>query len=287
MSTRTLPEHHKLRLQAHFGFSKVPFCKNLWTSEMFDSRSQRDLFHALCLWLQIKGLALVTGPPGVGKSSTIRRFVGSVDDARYRVLHLPAVPGTPNGFLRAVNRVLGLPMRLHAADLFDQAHQHLTSKSDDQGPHPLLVIDNAEGLSVEILDLVRRLTAYALDSEDRFSVLLTGTDDLLRTLRAPALEPLRSRFGYAQPLRPFSWEDARNYVTFHVKRAGARPDLFSDEASRRMFQASQGRPRTINQLALQALILAAVEGRDQIDGDFVAAQIAAHPLYESAAAGAS
>lgn len=284
----TVPTHQKLRLQSHFGFVRVPFSKNLVPADMFDSRSQRELVLALALWIGVKGLAFVTGASGVGKSLTVRKFVSSLDEAHYRVLHLAAVPATPAGFLRSVSRVLGLPMRLHTSDLFDQAHQHLTSHTDEHAPHPLLIIDNAEGLSVEILDLLRRLTSFALDSEDRFSVLLTGTEDMLRTLRDPRLEPLRTRVGYAQPLRPFSLEDTRNYITFHVKRSTpSRPDLFTDDAARRLFHASQGRPRSINQLALQSLIQAAVEGRDQIDGDFVAAQIAAHPLYDGTVAGAA
>lgn len=286
MSRRPLPEHHKLRLQSHFGFTRVPFSKNLHPSDMFDSRSQRDVHHGLRLWTEVKGISLVTGMVGVGKSLTLRRFVSGLDDARFRVLYLATLPTTPTGFLRAVNRVLGLPMRLHTADLFDQAHRHLTSKTDDNAPHPLLVLDDAEGLSVELLDIVRRLTAYALDSEDRFSVLLGGTDDLLHTLRMPGLESLRSRIAYAQPLVPFSLEDARNYVLFHLNRAGARPDLFTDDATRRLFHASQGRPRAINQLALQALIQATVVGRDNIDADFVNAQISAHPFFEPSAGSA-
>lgn len=285
---REPPEHHKLRLQTHFGFTRVPFCKNLWPSEMFDSRSQRDLFQGLRLWTELKGISLVSGQTGVGKSMTVRKFVASLDEARFTVLYLAAVRTTVTGFLRAVNRLLGLPMRQHTADLFDQAQKHLTRCADDQGPHPMLVIDNAEGLSIEILDIVRRLTSYALDAEDRFSILLTGTDDLLRTLRDASLEPLRSRIAYAQPLRPFSLEDTRNYVGFHVRRAqGSRPDLITDDAARRIFHATQGRPRSINQLAIQALIQAAVEGRDTIDGDFMNAQIAAHPLYDVAGGGPS
>lgn len=278
--TPTMPEHHKIRLQSHFAFTKVPFNKNLHASEMFDSRSQRDVFHGLRLWTEVKGVSLVTGSVGVGKSLSLRRFVSSLDDARFRVLYVATMPATSTGFLRALNRVLGLPMRLHATDLFDQAHRALTTRTDDHGPHPVLVLDDAECMSVEQLDLVRRLTAYALDSEDRFSVLLAGTDELLHTLRLPALESLRSRISYAQPLVPFSLEDTRNYVVFHMKRAGARPDLFSDDAARRLFLASQGRPRAINQLALQVLIQAAVEGRDHIDADFVTAQISSHPLYD-------
>jgi type II secretory pathway predicted ATPase ExeA len=197
------------------------------------------------------------------------------------------VPSTPFGFLRAVSRALGLAMRAHTTDLFDQIQAHLTCRTDEQAPHPLLIVDNAEGLNIEIFDLICRLTAHALDAEDRFSVLLAGTDDILRTLRDPQLEPLRTRFVYAQPLRPYAMEDARNYVTFHLKRAEVRPDLFSEDAVRRLFQASHGRPRAINQLAIQTLIQAAVEGRDQIDGAFVAAQISAHPMYDAIAGGAA
>jgi type II secretory pathway predicted ATPase ExeA len=281
MSTTTIPEHHKKRLQAHFGFTKIPFKKGMWASEMFDSRSQRELHHGLQLWNEVHGFALVTGASGVGKSITVRRFAGELDEARFTVVHLTGVPSTPTGFLRMLNRALGLPMRTHGIDLFEQAQKHLSKHAEDRGPHPVLILDDAEGLAVETLDIVRRLTAHAIDAEDRFSVLMSGTEDLLRTLRDPLLDPLRSRIAYAQPLRAFTLEDTRNYILFQLKRAGGNPKLFSDDATRRIFQASQGRPRSINQLGVQALIYATVVGLDEITGDFMTAQIAAHPLFEN------
>jgi type II secretory pathway predicted ATPase ExeA len=281
VNTPTIPEHQKRRLQAHFAFTRVPFRKNMHAAEMFDSRSQRELLHGLLLWLEIRGLALVTGESGVGKSITFRRFVQTLDEARFRVIHLTNMPTTTMGFLRSLNRALSLPMRQHAADLFDQAHAHLTAHGDDGGPHPLLVLDDAEGIRPALLDLLRRLTAYSLDAEDRFSVLISGTDALLRTLRDPTLEPFVTRISFASTLKPFSLEDTRNYVTFHVQRAGARDRLFSDDAIRRIFLASQGAPRRVNQLALHVLIQAAVIGQDTIGGDFVATQHAAHPHYDA------
>lgn len=281
MNTPTIPEHQKRRLQAHFAFSKLPFRKNMYAADMFDSRSQRELLHALVLWLEIRGIAVITGDSGVGKSITFRRFVQTLDEARFRVIHLTNMPTTTMGFLRSLNRALGLPMRQHAADLFDQAHAHLTAHGDDGGPHPLLILDDAEGIRPPLLDLLRRLTAYSLDAEDRFSVLISGTDALLRTLRDPTLEPFVTRIGFASALKPFTLEDTRNYVAFHLQRAGARPGLFSDDAIRRIFQASQGAPRRINQVALHVLIQAAVIGQDAIVGDFVATQLAAHPLYDT------
>ncbi len=62
--------------------------------------------------------------------------------------------------------------------------------------------------------------------------------------------------------------------------ADVDPKLFTDAAVKRLFQASQGRPRGINQLAVQALIQAAVLGRDSVDGNQMASLIAAHPFYQ-------
>jgi hypothetical protein len=100
----------------------------------------------------------------------------------------------------------------------------------------------------------------------------------LLPFRSPAAPEL---FGYAHALRPFSLEDVRNYVHFHLLRAEVDPKLFTEEAIKRLFQSSHGRPRAINQLATQALIQAVVLGRDSIDGDFMNHLVASHPLYQA------
>jgi type II secretory pathway predicted ATPase ExeA len=281
MNSPTIPHQHQRRLQAHFGLTRLPFRKNMAASQMFDSISQRELHQGMAMWTELKGIALVTGPSGVGKSIALRRFAHGLDDARFRVLQFSALPTTPTGFLRSLSRLLGLSMRLHAADMFDQAQKHLFHYGDENGVHPIIVVDDAEGLRIETLDLLRRLSAYDLDADDRFSIMLAATEDLLALLRGSTLESLRSRIAYVQTLRPFSLEDTRNYVRFHLQGAGVDAKLFSEEAVRKIFQASQGKPRRINQLALHALIQAAVHGRDAIDGEFIAAQIAAHPLYQT------
>jgi general secretion pathway protein A len=281
VNTPTLPEPQKRRLLAHFGLSKLPFRKNVHAADMFQSRAQLALLHGLGFFLDIRGIALVSGPSGVGKSITLRRFVQELDEDRFRPVHIAIAPTTAIGFLRVLNRALGLPMRAHAADLFNQAQQHLCT---DQGPHTVLILDDAEGCKPELLDLLRRLTAHGLDGEEHFSVLISGTDDLLHTLRAPGLEPLRSRVSYAQVLRPFQVDDTHAYVEWHLQKADARKHLFSDEAVRILFQASGGRPRRVNQLALQALVAAAVNGREQVDARFLADTLADHPLFDNGSA---
>jgi len=279
-------QREKRRLRSHFGFSKMPFSKAMWAANMFDSTSQRELLYGILMWLEILGFALITGPSGVGKSITLRRFVQNLDKARYRVIDFSYLPTTITGFLRSLCRNLGLPMRHHTSDLFDQAQRHLVSYQQEHGAHPIIVIDDGEGLPVPVVDLLRRLASYDLDSKDLFSVVLSGTEDLLSVLAQACLEPLRSRLSYVQSLRPFGLDDTRNYIRYHLERADIDVSLLSDDAVKRLFQASQGRPRNINQLATQALIQAAVRGRDQIDGDFMGGVIKAHPLYQSNIGGA-
>lgn len=267
-------------MRAHFGFSRMPFSKQTWAKNMFDSISQRELLSGLRLWTEVKGVALVTGPPGVGKSITLRRFCHELDDSRFKILDFSYMPHTSTGFLRSLARLLELPMRMHASDLFGDIQNHLTAYEQEHGPHPVLLIDDAEGLSAPILDLLRRLTAYDLDAEDRFSLLLAGTDELLAVLRYPSLASLRSRIGYTQVLKPFGLVDVREYVCYHLDYARADPKTFADDAVQKIFQASQGLPRSINQLATQALIETAVSGKTKIDSIAMERIIAGHPLYQ-------
>ena len=213
----------KKSMRAHYSFTKMPFSKGMWAREMFDSQSQRELLQGLHLWIELQGLALVIGPAGVGKSITLRRFVEELGTARYRVFSFTYLPTTVFGFLRSLARKLELPMRQHTSDLFDDVQKHLIGYEQELGPHPILLIDDGEGLSPPVIDTLRRLTCYDLDAEDRFSLLLSGTDELLRSLRHPGLDTLRSRIAYAHSLRPFGLEDTRNYVHFHLKRAEANP----------------------------------------------------------------
>lgn len=281
MNTPTVPKPQQRRLRAHFGFTALPFRKNIVAQKMFDSSSQRELLHALPMWLDIQGIALVTGPSGVGKSITLRRFVADLPSGHFDVHRFGQIPTTPYGFLRALCRRLGLRPRAHLTDMFDDVRTALRRWRDEHGTHPVLVMDDAEGMRTATLDLVRRLTATELDADDACSILLAGTERLLATLREPALDPLKTRFTYVHALRPFTLEDARNYVRFHLRHAGAREPVFTDGAITALFHTSGGVTRIINQLALQALIRAVVLGVDTVDADAMKRLLHSHPLYPS------
>jgi type II secretory pathway predicted ATPase ExeA len=279
MSQRTVSFSNKRRLQAHYGFTGMPFRKSVKASTMFDSSSQRQFIQGLHLWPEVGGLGLGIGPTGVGKSIAVRRFLLDLEESRFWVLRFTQVPSTPIGFLRSLTRLLDLPMRRHATDLFDQARERLNTHADSHGPRPMLILDDAENTPPETLDILRRLTNWELDAGDHFAVLVVGTEDLLLTLRHPLLEPLRSRFLYVHHLRPFTLEDTRNYVRFHLTASGGSDELLTDGAVQEVFQASRGAPRLINQLVLHAMIGGVLHGVDRLDQPFLKRAVATHPLF--------
>jgi type II secretory pathway predicted ATPase ExeA len=269
-----------MHLKSYFGFSKIPFTKHMWAAKMFDSSAQRELIDSLHLWLETRGIAILYGPPGVGKSISLRRFKAELDERRYDLYYLFNLRITTTGFLRSLCRILGLPVLHHQADLFDSISTFLAQYEERNRKHPIIIFDDGDGLSDPLLELLRLLGNFVMDSEDRFSFILSGSQRLALKLKQPQNEAFRQRIVFSHNLRSFSIDDARNYIRFHMERSEGPKELFTDEAIQLIFQMAKGLPRVINQIALQAIIRAAVRRVDLIDESFLKQQVLNDSLFD-------
>jgi general secretion pathway protein A len=271
----------RTRLTSYFGFAKVPFTKYMWAAKMFNASAQRELIDGFHLWLETRGIALLCGPPGVGKSISLRRFKEELDDRRYELFYLFNLRTTPTGFLRSLCRLLGLPILYHQADLFDSISTSLAQYEERTAKHSLVIFDDGDALSDTLLELLRSLANFAMDSEDRFSFILSGSQKLALRLKQPQNEAFRQRIGFAHTLRGFTIDDARNYIRFHLERSEGPKDLFTEAATQLIFHLAKGLPRVINQVALQALIRAAIRQVDKIDENFLKQQVLNTSLFDA------
>lgn len=271
----------RLHLKSYFGFSKIPFTKYMWASKMFDAKAQQELIDGLHLWLETHGIALLYGPPGVGKSISLRRFKDDIDDSRFEVFYLFNLRITPTGFLRSLSRILTLPVLYHQADLFDAVSAFLAHYQERTGKHPIIIFDDGDGLSDKLLELLRLLSNFNMDSEDRFSFILSGSQTLALRIREPQNEALRQRIAFSHNLRGFTIDDARKYIHFHLQRAEGPKELLADNAIQLIFHLAKGLPRVMNQLALQALIRAAVQGVDTIDENFLKHHVLNNSIFDN------
>lgn len=271
---------NKPNLKSYYGFSRMPFTKYMWASKMFAAQSQKELIDGLSLWIQARGIALVYGEPGVGKSISLRRFTKELDDRRYEVFYLFNMRLTPLGFLRSLSRVMGLPVLYHQADLFDAVSTHLGTFEQRVNKHPLIIFDDADSLRDELLELLRLLANFEMDSVDHCSFIISGSSRLAARIRRGANQALRQRISFSHQLMGFTLDDALAYVQFHLTRANAPTELFTEEAVQLFFHYSKGLPRVINQIALQALIRGVTKGRQAIDADFLKHHVFSHSLFD-------
>lgn len=271
----------RLHLKSYFGFSKIPFTKYMWASKMFDAKAQQEFIDGLHLWLETRGIVLLYGPPGVGKSISLRRFKNDLDDRRFEMFYLFNLRITPTGFLRSLSRALGLPVLYHQADLFDAISAFLAQYEERTGKHPIIIFDDGDGLSDQLLELLRLLANFAMDSEDRFSFILSGSQRLALRIREPQNEALRQRIAFSHNLRGFTIDDARKYIHFHLERAEGPKELLADNAIQMIFNLAKGLPRVINQIALQALIRAAVRGTQTIDENFLKQHVLNDSIFDN------
>lgn len=268
------------RLLSWFSFTKMPFTKYVWATKMYPAKSQQDLMLGLRYCLEIKGIAVVFGAPGVGKSITLRRFKEELPASDYQVHYLWNTRISPTGFLRSLCRALGLIPSTYLSDMFDAVSGYLSASEEQHRKHPILILDDCDNLSNEVLEYLRLLMNFQMDSEDRFSLILCGTETLQAHLQHHANLPFRQRITYTQTLRPFTLDDAKSYTRYHLERVQAPLELFSEGAVRTIFHLSRGFPRVINQIAVQALIQAAVQKKDRVDENLLKAHVVPNLLIE-------
>lgn len=268
------------RLLSWFGFPKMPFTKYVWATKMYPARSQQDLMLSLRYCLEIKGIAVVFGAPGVGKSITLRRFKEELPASEYQAHYLWNTRISPTGFLRSLCRNLGLVPSTYLSDMFDAVSDYFSASEEQQRKHPVLILDDCDNLSNEVMEYLRLLMNFQMDSEDRFSLILCGTEALQAHLQHHANLSFRQRVTYTQTLRPFTLDDAKSYIRYHLERVEAPLELFSEGAVRTIFHLSRGFPRVINQIAVQALIQAAVQKKEKVDENLLKLHVVTNLLIE-------
>jgi general secretion pathway protein A len=115
------------------------------------------------------------------------------------------------------------------------------------GHSPVLVIDEAQNLSVPALEAVRLLSNFETNSQKLMQILLVGQPELRDKLNAPELRQLKQRIGLRCHISPLSPEEARLYIRHRLRVAGATDaGIFTDAAVQRIVEYSQGIPRVIN-----------------------------------------
>jgi general secretion pathway protein A len=246
-----------------FGLTRDPFANEPQLDLFFESQSVRDNAARLRRAAQQgKGLVVVTGAGGLGKTMLVRHVLEGLEEEIFEACLLVPVPGVSDGawVLDRLARQLGVesPSR-ERATVLSEVYDQLAIVRED-GRHVVVILDEAQVLAEQgVLRELRGLLNLEYEERRLLTLVLVGLPALAR---AVADEPaLADRVDVPLRLAPLTTEEASRYVTHRIRAAGGNPAIVESGAVAALVKWGMGVPRRLNRLADAALFEAHLAGR--------------------------
>ena len=284
---------------AWFGLQREPFSIAPDPRTLFMSERHREALAHLLYGVQGGGgFVLLTGEIGAGKTTVSRCFLEQVPEG-CRVAYVFNPKQSVDELLWTIAQEFGVQVSgqafaAGAGDRIDGGSKALVDALNRfllqvhaQGGQAVLVIDEAQALSAEVLEQLRLLTNLETSERKLLQIVLIGQPELRAMVASPGLEQLAQRVIARYHLGPLSAPDTARYVHHRLAVAGLSGPLpFDAAALKRVHERSRGVPRRINLLCDRALLGAYATGRRSVDAGIVeraAAEVAGEPLPAEAA----
>lgn len=253
------------RLQAHYGFTRMPFGRALAPGMLHRHTSHAEAVARVSWCISERALGVITGEVGAGKTVAVRAALATLDTSRHTTIYLgnPAVGG--RGLYAGIVTALGGTPRFHKAALIPQTTELLAAEEHERGRTVVLILDEAHLLTGDQLEELRLLTNADMDSHSPFACLLVGQPTLRRRIKLGTFAALDQRIALRYTLTQMSAPETKSYLTHHLALAGRSDTLFSDDAIALIHQVGRGIPRAVNNLAVQSLVAAYATNKAIVD----------------------
>ncbi len=215
-----------------------------------------------------EGVLTLTGAPGTGKTLLCHCLLERLGSGKNIAFLTNGRAGSRAGLLQAILYDLSLPYEGRGEQELRLALTEHLLKSYEEDRSTLLILDEAQDLTPDLLEELRLLGNLESRSGKAVQVVLVGHPTLMQTLRRPELAALWQRVAVRAEVEPLPLQEAADYLLHHVRVAGGKPErLFADEALELLSRQTGGVPRLLNQAAHQALRLAAEADAGQVDAE--------------------
>jgi general secretion pathway protein A len=237
-----------------YGFSEKPFLLRPDPNYLFLSPSHKKALTYLEYgFMEAISIVLLTGEVGTGKTtllSHIRRRYGDI----LKTAFISNTNITPTELLELILREFGIEQRSQGKPQCLELLRQYFNDLDKSDKKALLIVDDAQNLSIEALEEIRMLFSLEEEPHTGLQVLLVGQSELREKLQSPKLLSLAQRVGVNFHLPPLEPQEVIDYIDHRIQKVGGPRNLFDRKALARIAIAAGGIPRAINQLCDAALV---------------------------------
>jgi len=256
-----------------YGLTRHPFEKDLKPNDLFVSAEANELEARLRYLTELRGIGLVTGEVGSGKTSICRKVAKKLNTGLYKVFYVPLTTSNVTDTYKSIAWEMGITTERSLAALYKAIRQEVNRLCLELKIRPILIIDEAQYLRNDVLQNLRLLTNYEMDSQNRLCMIFVGQGELRRRLSLSVHEPLAQRLVVRYHLSGLSREELPAYLQHRLELAGRQGELLRHRPLEGMFQATNGLPRKVNLLAHLSLNIAALEEANVVTADHIRAAV--------------
>jgi len=249
-----------------FGLKWNPFARDLPTETLIVSPHLENFAWRVEQLIGEGGFALITGDSGTGKSAAMRVLHDRLEQMRdVTVAHLDRPQSSVADFYRELGDAFVISVTSsNRWGGFRALREKWRATFEGSLVRPVLLIDEAQEMSSQVLAELRILTAEHFDSRSLLTCVLAGDARLPDRFRSAELAPLGSRIRTRLTLEPQSVADAANAIRLLLEKAGS-PKLFSDELIDTLAEQCFGNFRALTNIANELLVEGARRDVDKID----------------------
>lgn len=249
-----------------YGLEFNPFLKN--SKELLvKTKEYSETMFRLDYLSKTKGFGLITGAPGRGKTTAIRSWAAGLNPSLFKVIYSSLSTLTVQDFYRNLALELGAQPVFRKPDNFRLIQEEITRLSIEKRKTPVIIIDEANYISNAVLNDLKLLFNFEMDSRDRAVILLAGLPQLNSTLRLSIHEPFRQRIVMNYNLEGMSKDEGRQYIREKLHGAGCRQTVFEENAIEAILNAADGTPRILNKLCNASLLIGDGSKAEQISSE--------------------
>lgn len=211
-------------------------------------------------FMRAEGFVMITGKPGVGKTTLIGALTNKLADTPVKIANLVCTQLRADDLLRMVAYEFGIPVSIvNKSEILQRLIQLLRLWHRD-GHRALLIVDEAQDLSISALEELRLLTNIQVDSRPLLQIFLLGQPELRKVILSPQLEQVRQRIIAASHMKPLESDETEAYIRHRLETVQWRGDpAISKAVYPLIYKFSEGVPRRINLICSRLLLHCSVE----------------------------
>jgi general secretion pathway protein A len=246
-------------LQAYWKLSGKPFDKAVKAEQLFMSKTVKELTSRLDYMKQHRGIMLISGLPGTGKTTVLRAFRDQLSELSFKTFYVPLATVNVLDFYRQLNFQLSGELCHFKTQLFVAIQKNIMELLTHQKKVPVIIFDEAHLLKNENFTELQILLNFNMDSVDPALVVLAGQDHLIDRLMRPVLQSFYQRITLKHQLLPLDKQEIKPFIEHQLKLKGCQLFPFADNAIEAIYKNSHGLPRLVANLCINTMTLGMIE----------------------------